>query len=85
MVDDGYAHITNIDVSVVVIQQMVEKHKEPKFANMKCMQIYFKFGELDLRMDVRSMVALEKGSFDCVIDKGTFDSILCGEGSDTNA
>ena len=36
MVDDGYAHITNIDVSVVVIQQMVEKHKEPKFANMKC-------------------------------------------------
>lgn len=48
-------------------------------------QIYFKYGQLDLRMDVRSMVALEKGSFDCVIDKGTFDSILCGEGSDTNA
>lgn len=35
-------------------------------------------------MDVRSM-DFPDGSFDCVIDKGTLDAILCGEMSTTNA
>src|SRR4051794_9049590 len=36
-------------------------------------------------MDLRAMDAFDKDSFDCVIDKGTLDTILCGEGSVTNA
>lgn len=35
-------------------------------------------------MDVRQL-QYENGVFDCVIDKATFDSILCGELADTNA
>merc|ERR1711957_1005380 len=37
------------------------------------------------QMDVRSMTNFEDKSFDAVIDKGTFDSILCGDGSGPNA
>jgi ubiquinone/menaquinone biosynthesis C-methylase UbiE len=36
-------------------------------------------------MDVRSMTTFDDSSFDAVIDKGTFDSIVCGDGSSTNA
>ena len=35
-------------------------------------------------MDVRAM-DFPENSFDTVIDKGTFDSVVCGEGSNTNA
>lgn len=37
-----------------------------------------------LVMDVRAL-DFETGQFDCVIDKGTLDSILCGESSTSNA
>ena len=30
-------------------------------------------------------MAFEAGTFDAVIDKGTLDSILCGDGSGPNA
>jgi len=36
------------------------------------------------QMDVRSM-NYDDGAFEAVIDKGTFDSILCGDGSGPNA
>ena len=51
---------------------MSEKYKE-KGPNFKYIQ-----------MDVRAMEFAEN-SFDAVIDKGTFDSVICGEGSNTNA
>jgi len=71
MFDEGYQNITNIDISQVVIKVMIEKYKD-KGPNFKYQY-----------MDVRAM-EFENGSFDCVIDKGTLDSILCGESSTTS-
>ena len=72
MYEDGYQHLTNIDISFTVIKQMQEMYKE-KIPNLPFKQ-----------MDVRSL-QYEDGTFDAVIDKGTFDSILCGDGSGPNA
>lgn len=51
---------------------MSEKYKE------KCPGLKY------TQMDVRAM-EFEAGSFDVIIDKGTLDSVLCGEGSATNS
>ena len=72
MYEDGYQHITNIDISFTVIKQMQEMYKE-KIPNLPFKQ-----------MDVRSL-QYDDGTFDAVIDKGTFDSVLCGDGSGPNA
>ena len=72
MYEEGYEHITNIDISFTVIKQMTEMYKE------KCPNMVFK------QMDVRGL-QFEDGTFDCVVDKGTFDTILCGDGSDRNS
>ena len=72
MYDDGFHNITSIDISNEVVKQMQDKYKE-KYPSMKYLQ-----------MDCRQM-AFEQGSFDAVIDKGTLDSILCGDSSGPNA
>ena len=72
MFDDGYETITNIDISQTSTKTMSEKYKE-KGPNFKYMQ-----------MDVRA-IDFPENSFDAIIDKGTFDSVICGEGSNTNA
>ncbi|MEY3492532.1 MAG: hypothetical protein RL309_1660 [Verrucomicrobiota bacterium] len=73
MFDDGFQHITNIDISTTVIKQMTELYRE-KYPTLAYKQ-----------MDVRNMGNFEDGTFDAVIDKGTFDSILCGDGSGPTA
>ena len=72
MYEEGFEHITNIDISFTVIKQMTEMYKE------KCPNMVFK------QMDVWGM-GFEDGAFDCVVDKGTFDSILCGDASAPNS
>jgi len=72
MYEEGNEHITNIDISFTVIKQMEEALKD------KCPTMQWK------QMDVRSLM-FEEGTFDCVIDKGTFDSVLCGDGSGPNS
>ncbi|EGR29556.1 protein kinase domain protein [Ichthyophthirius multifiliis] len=72
MFDEGYQNITNIDFSMVVTKQMQERYKD-QGPNFKYIQ-----------MDVRNM-EFDSKSFDCVIDKGLLDSVLCGESQTTNA
>ncbi|CAL5085161.1 unnamed protein product [Urochloa decumbens] len=65
MVSDGYVEIVNIDISSVVIEMMRKK--------------YFDIPQLQyLRMDVRDMSMFPDESFDCAIDKGTLDPLMCG-------
>ncbi|EGR34823.1 protein kinase domain protein [Ichthyophthirius multifiliis] len=70
--DEGYTYITNIDISQVVTKQMQEKYKDKPST--------FKY----IMMDVKIM-DLPNSSFDIVIDKGTLDSVICGENTVTNA
>ncbi|EEF43166.1 EEF1A lysine methyltransferase 4 isoform X1 [Ricinus communis] len=72
MVDDGYDDVVNIDISSVVIEAMNNKYSNRP-------QLKY------IQMDVREMSAFQTGSFDAVIDKGTLDSILCGNNSRQNA
>ncbi|KAL9226468.1 hypothetical protein vseg_002278 [Gypsophila vaccaria] len=65
MVNDGYTHILNIDISSVAIQMMQRKYHH--LPQLKYMQ-----------MDVRDMSVFMDDSFDSVIDKGTLDSLMCG-------
>jgi ubiquinone/menaquinone biosynthesis C-methylase UbiE len=71
MYDDGYTTIANVDISSVVIEQMTEKHRDRPTLTWQQMNV----------------CALEfpDGSFDAIIDKGTADALLCGEGSTRNA
>jgi ubiquinone/menaquinone biosynthesis C-methylase UbiE len=71
--DDGYEDIQNIDFSTKVIQQMEERCK------VKCPKMVFKV------MDVLDMKDFQTGEFNVVIDKGTLDSVLCGDNAVGNA
>ena len=71
--EEGYEDITNIDFSPKVIAIMEEKCK-PKFPKMSF-----------LVMDALDMKDFQTGTFNTVIDKGTLDSVLCGDNSVPNA
>ncbi|KAL8151289.1 hypothetical protein V2J09_021097 [Rumex salicifolius] len=72
LVDDGYEDVVNVDISSVVIEAMQKKYQNRP-------QLKY------ITMDVRDMSSFQTGSFDAVIDKGTLDSILCGNNSRVNA
>ncbi|CAM6028268.1 unnamed protein product [Sphagnum balticum] len=71
MVHDGYIEVVNIDISSVVLEFMVAKYKGVK-------EMAFS------RMDVREMKNLKELTIDHVIDKGLFDSFMCGIDAPTN-
>ena len=65
--DDGYKNITNVDISSVVIQQMIEKNRNER-------------PEMTWQvMDITDMSAFATDSFDIAIDKSTIDALLCGD------
>ncbi|CAM6087950.1 unnamed protein product [Calypogeia fissa] len=65
MVNDGYQDIVNVDISSVVIEVMQKKYKDVP-------QLSY------LRLDVREMKMFKDATFDAFIDKGMFDSLMCG-------
>jgi ubiquinone/menaquinone biosynthesis C-methylase UbiE len=70
MYEEGYHHITNIDISTVVVKTMKAKYQD-------------KQGMTYEHMDARAM-DFQDGVFNVVVDKALIDSILCGEGSRYN-
>lgn len=71
MYEDGYQSIANIDYAAPVIEQMSARHKDKKGMSWQV-------------MDATSL-SFGDGVFDCVLDKGTLDSVLCGDNSTANA
>ncbi|KAL7689699.1 putative methyltransferase type 11, S-adenosyl-L-methionine-dependent methyltransferase [Plasmopara halstedii] len=71
MVSDGYQKLMNVDVSEVVIKQMTTKYED------RAEQMQWQ------KMNMCSLEFADK-TYDAVVDKGTMDSILCGEGSTAN-
>jgi len=71
MIEDGYANHMCIDVSKACVDVMESKHKEKRGIEWRAMD----------------MLALDfpASTFDVVLDKGTLDSVLCGENSTANA
>eukprot|EP00164_Ancoracysta_twista_P016419 GFYU01027529.1.p1 GENE.GFYU01027529.1~~GFYU01027529.1.p1 ORF type:complete len:312 (+),score=69.06 GFYU01027529.1:92-1027(+) len=65
--DDGFQHITNVDISEVVTVQM--KRRNEARENMKW-----------YTMDAKKL-DFPSESFDLIVDKGTLDSLLCGDRS----
>ena len=81
MIRDGWkGKITNIDFSPVVVEQMKKKYCTPEFAaRYSCTPMEFVCG------DITKGLPFDDKSFDLIICKGTFDAILCSNGSVANA
>lgn len=65
--DAGYQHITNIDISDVVIGQMKARYKD--------------LDKMEWLAKDAMKLDFPDASFDLVIDKGTTDGMLCGSNS----
>jgi ubiquinone/menaquinone biosynthesis C-methylase UbiE len=63
--DDGYHNVYNIDISSVVIEQMLAWNKDRSDMKYEV-------------MDVCNM-SYESNTFDVAIDKSTIDALLCGD------
>ncbi len=80
MYEDGYENVLNIDISHTVVKYMEEKCKT-RYNGMQCI-IYSYIVKV---MDVLEMNDFKQSEFNVVVDKGTLDSILCGDNSEPNA
>lgn len=68
MAEDGYANIVNVDISGTVIDLMRERTSDVPQVSFEVMDM--------------CELSYEDESIDAVVDKGTLDSLLCGENSD---
>jgi len=69
MYDDGLTKITNIDFCPFIVKEMSNKYKE------------FGYNIVYKEMNVLDMSQFASDEFNVIIDKGTLDSIICGENS----
>ncbi|OHS93289.1 Phosphoethanolamine N-methyltransferase-related protein [Tritrichomonas foetus] len=69
MLKDGFEKIVNIDISPTVIQKMKEIYKN---------EHKLEWFEMDC-----AKLDFPDNSFDIIIDKGTYDSLLCGANKDS--
>ncbi|KAG6525016.1 hypothetical protein ZIOFF_014968 [Zingiber officinale] len=77
MVMDGYVSISNIDISSVVIEMMIKKYEH--IPQLECILLSVPIISFaNMLMDARDMTFFNDESFDCVMDKGTLDSLMCG-------
>ena len=70
MFEDGYTTITNVDVSRVVVDQMIERYKDKPTLQWQQMNV--------------TALDFPDETFDVVVAKATVDAVLCGEGSTAN-
>lgn len=66
----GYNTVTNVDVSRVVIDQMIDRYKDKSTLQWQQMNV--------------TALDFPDETFDVVIAKATVDAVLCGEGSTAN-
>jgi ubiquinone/menaquinone biosynthesis C-methylase UbiE len=71
MYEDGYLSISNVDISRTVIDGMASRHRDKKGCSWQVMNV--------------ASLAHPDMTFDAVVDKGTLDSVLCGDNSTANA
>jgi 2-polyprenyl-3-methyl-5-hydroxy-6-metoxy-1,4-benzoquinol methylase len=74
MYKEGYKHITNVDFSEIVVDDMQSKYKKEGYdPTLSCKPST----TVDELADVRNMRDIfPDETFDCVIDKGMLDSVL---------
>lgn len=76
MRNDGWTgEMVNVDFSSVVIDQMIKKHESKLEREGKQSKMKF------VCADITHGLPFGDGSFDLIICKGTFDAILCSNGS----
>jgi SAM-dependent methyltransferase len=67
---DGFERIANVDISRTVIDAMAARHKDRRGVTWQVMNA--------------TQLAFGDAAFDAVVDKGTLDSLLCGDNSTAN-
>ena len=67
MYEDGLRNITNVDFSPFIVKIMADRYKDRGY------QIKY------LEMNILEMKEFLNEEFSVIIDKGTLDSVLCGE------
>ena len=79
--DDGYANITNVDLSSVVISAMNQRCADTR-EHMECNAYIAYDGLLKFVvtvMDARHMEYIPDNCFNLIIDKGLIDAVFCSQ------
>ena len=77
--EEGYHYITNSDYSPVIIEEMKERNSH--LDDMDCNNCLLDLlASLDVEMNITEpLEILDSDSFTCIVDKGTFDCVVCSE------